>query len=173
MRHDTDIDPVCWGKRIRIPQGIKPTTSRLVLQPQQIQSTSRHQNLNLRAAEKFTWWSSVSNPPRKLPKRSLEKPRRKFHERPIWLKRLKRERGTTAGRSILGHPIMILGMGLPLRDITRSSTNDARLASTDSEIDHGRNAMNLTRSNTKENKLPLASSQCLGFEDCNTHFLQE
>jgi hypothetical protein len=44
MRHNSDTDLARWGRRSRIPRGIKPITPWLFRQPQQIQSTSHHWN---------------------------------------------------------------------------------------------------------------------------------
>jgi hypothetical protein len=54
--------------------------------------------------------------------------------------------------TILGRPTTRLGMVLPRGDTIRSSTSDAMLAGTDSEIGHSQSTRNSAGSNTRESR---------------------
>jgi hypothetical protein len=90
-----------------------------------------------------------NNPPRKPPRRLLERPRKISLSRPIWPGW---ERGTTTCRMAQGHPMMSLGMVLLQVGITQSSTLDALLTETISEASHRQSTMTQARSSTKGNK---------------------
>jgi hypothetical protein len=55
----------------QIPKGIKPITSWLLRQSQQIESVYRHRSLTLRVAERSTWWRTVRNSQIRRTKKSI------------------------------------------------------------------------------------------------------
>jgi hypothetical protein len=124
LRHGSNTS----GEAESDPSRDKANHNGSVVQPQQIQSTSRRRNPTPMATKKSTWWGRVNPLPIKPQKRSSEKPRQKSPDRPNWLERPTRRPGRCImiSKMTRDRTMVKLGMASPQGDTTQSSTDSAQ-----------------------------------------------
>jgi hypothetical protein len=85
---------------------------------------------------KSIWWAREIHPLPRLPKKSNERQKRRWHEHPVWPRSSIKRKGIMASRMTLEHHQMSLEMGIQQGDTTRSSTHSVVLTESDSETSH-------------------------------------